>query len=259
MAILRCGETVFTDIEAVIFDKDGTLANVEAFLCRLANRRSQAVETGVPGIKAALLKAFGVEGDGLQSQYRLNPAGLMAVGSRQESAIVSAGYVAATGKDWAAALDLVREAFEAAEPSQFKAKQTPLLPGVLPLLQKLQAANLRLGILSSDRQTNVDDFVSTHGLSRYFRAAAGVQDNLSKADPRLVEQVFLKLNSNPAKTLMIGDSQIDIQLAAAFSMAGCVGFVGGWSSPPKLLNAAATIDRLEQIEVIEGAEGLEGI
>lgn len=249
MAVLRCGETIFTDIEAVIIDKDGTLASVEAFLCNLADRRSQAVETRVPGIKAALLQAFGVESDSSRHQYRLNPTGLMAVGSRQESAIVSAGYVAATGQGWAASIELVREAFETAEPDQPKAKQTPLLPGAMPLLQRLSRANLRLGILSSDRQTNVNDFVSTYDLSRYFQVAAGVQDNLSKADPKLVDQVFLKLGIAPAKTLMIGDSQVDIQIAANFGMAGSVGFVGGWSSQPRLLGANAAIVRLEQIEV----------
>ncbi len=254
MATIQCGKVTFTNVEAVIFDKDGTLANVEAFLCKLACCRSRLIDARVPGIEALLLDAFGIQKDNAQASsqgYCLNPAGLMAVGSRQENAIAAAAYSAATGRGWAQSLALVQEAFQAADrSSQPKAKQTPLLPGAVPLLQKLTHAGVRLGILSSDSQSNVDDFVVTYELSRYFQIAIGVRENLSKSDPMLLEQVLLKLGTVPGQTLMVGDSQIDIQIAKTAQMLGCIGMTGGWSSKPNLTNATVLVNQLDQIQII---------
>lgn len=251
MATLRCGAVVFTHIEAIIFDKDGTLANVETFLCELAYRRSQQIEARISGLQDVLLKTFGVEGDysfGKLRNNRLHPDGLMAVGNRQENIIAAAAYVAATGLGWAASLDRVREAFQAADRSSpEKVQHTPLITGAMPLLRHLRAANLRLGILSSDSQKNVDDFVAHHALSPYFPIAMGVQGNLSKSDPALIEQVLLKLGASAAQTVMIGDSQIDIQIAQTFGLAGCIGFTGGWSSTPELPSATVSTNQLIDI------------
>lgn len=254
MAIIQCKGVIFTHVEAIVFDKDGTLANVEAFLCNLACRRSQLVDKQIPGVEAPLLRAYGVQTNCFQAGsdgYGLDPAGLMAVGSRQENVIAAAAYVAATRLGWAQSLDLVEKAFAVADRSTPpKAKQTPLLPGVVPLLQRLTRAGIKLGILSSDSQSNVDNFVAIYQLSQYFQGAIGVQESLSKSDPKLVEQLWIKLGTAPEQTLMVGDSQIDIQIAGAAQMLGSIGMVGGWLSQPALTNASVLIDRLNQIQII---------
>jgi phosphoglycolate phosphatase-like HAD superfamily hydrolase len=71
---IRCKGVTFQNIEAVLFDKDGTLANSEAFLRSLAQKRSRMIDAQFPGVQEPLLMAFGVDGE------RLDPAGLMAVG-----------------------------------------------------------------------------------------------------------------------------------------------------------------------------------
>lgn len=240
-------------VQAVIFDKDGTLADVETFLCDLACRRAHLIEAEIPGIQPALLKAFGVE-TALLSDGRtgdsLDPAGLMAVGSRQENAIAAAAFAAATGLGWIRSLNLVQEAFQAADPPQPKATHTPPLPGAVPLLQKLSVAGILLSILSSDSQNQVDDFIATHQLNSYFQTVVGVQGNSSKSDPKLWQQIFDQLGTAPGQTLMVGDSQLDIQIAKEAQMLGCIGFTGGWSSKPALTGADVLVDRLEQIQVI---------
>ena len=91
MTLIQCGTTRFENIEAVIFDKDGTLANSQIFLRNLAQKRARLIDAQIPGVQEPLLMAFGVESD------RLNPAGLMAVGTRLENEIAAAAYVAETG------------------------------------------------------------------------------------------------------------------------------------------------------------------
>ncbi len=220
MVSIRCQGVTFQNIQAVLFDKDGTLANSEAFLRSLAQKRSRLIDAQFPGVQEPLLMAFGVEGD------RLNPAGLMAIGTRQENEIAAAAYVTETGRDWIESLETVRSAFiEADQYMKRKADHTPLLPGVLPLLQALTTAGLRLGILSSDSTNNVKDFVEKYQLEAYFQLQIGA-GNLSKPDPLLLQQACNALKVSPSQTLVIGDSQADIQLARA-GAAGCIGVKGG--------------------------------
>lgn len=253
MATIRCQSQVFTDIHAVILDKDGTLAQSESYLRSLAQRRARLVDAQIPGVQEPLLMAFGVNGN------RLDPVGLMAVGSRTESEIATAAYIAETGRGWAEALQIARAAFQEAEKqttSLPKAEQTPLMPGALEFSQRLRQAGVRLAILSSDREENVAEFVQTLGLSSYFQVARGVNAQVvDKTDPQLLQLLIdaLSLPTQPllpAQVLMIGDSQIDAQIAADAKLAGCIGFVGGWQMRPAIPNATVLAERFSQIEVL---------
>jgi phosphoglycolate phosphatase len=244
LATIRCRDTTFQNIQAVIFDKDGTLANSETFLRNLAQRRSRLVDAQVPGVEAPLLMAFGVDNN------QFNPAGLMAIGTRQENEIAAAAYVAETGQDWTEALRIARSAFaEADKYMQRKADHTPLVEGALDLLKTMAEAGLKLGILSADRTNHVIEFVETYQLSPYIQFQTGVDDRLSKSDPSLLQRCFAALGAPPEQTLVVGDSQIDIQIARAFSTAGCIAFSGGWTSRVQLAKADCVINRLDEIQV----------
>ena len=243
MVTIHCQGVTFQNIQAVLFDKDGTLANSETFLRSLAQKRSRLIDAQFPGVQEPLLMAFGVDGD------RLNPAGLMAIGTRQENEIAAAAYVTETGRDWIESLETVRSAFvEADQYMKRKADHTPLFSGVLPLLQTMTTAGLRLGILSSDSTDNVKDFAEKYHLASYFQLLMGTDENLSKPDPRLLQKACNALEVSPGQTLVIGDSQADIQLAQA-GAAGCIGVMGGWSTAFHL-SADAVIHQLEEIEIL---------
>ncbi|HEY9889242.1 MAG TPA: hypothetical protein V6D02_12630, partial [Candidatus Obscuribacterales bacterium] len=96
--------SVFDNVAAILWDKDGTLADSHRFLRALAQVRAQAVAQGLPGLEAALMAAFGCGGD------RYDPAGLMAVGTRYDNEIAAAAYLAATGLSWPEAVQRVQAA-----------------------------------------------------------------------------------------------------------------------------------------------------
>lgn len=243
MVTIRSQGIAFQNIQAVLFDKDGTLANSEGFLRNLAQKRSRLIDAQFPGVQEPLLMAFGVDGD------RLNPAGLMAIGTRQENEIAAAAYVTETGRDWIESLQVVRSAFvEADQYMKRKADHTPLAPGAMSLLQTMTTAGLRLGILSSDSTDNVRDFVEKYQLAPYFQLQMGTDGILSKPDPQLLQQACNRLGISPNQTLVIGDSQADIQLART-GAAGCIGVTGGWSST-FYLAADTVIHHLGEIEIL---------
>ena len=168
MATIYCGAKTFQNVEAILFDKDGTLADSHQFLHALALARSNFVEAQVPGVKESLLKTFGLV-DG-----RINPVGLIAVSTRQEDEIATAACIAATGCDWIEAKTIAHTALlDADRVLPQKAKLTPLFEDALPLLQSLARSELKVGILSADTEENVRDFVKFYDLATYFSVANG--------------------------------------------------------------------------------------
>jgi len=243
---IRCSDRQFTNIAAVVFDKDGTLADVEVYLRSLTLRRCHLLDQDIPGLKEPLLRAFGVVGD------RLDPAGLMAVGSRRENEIAAAAYVAETGRPWLESLRLVQHHFRQSDQDlHHRAVQTPPLPGIPALVQRLAAAGIKLGVLSSDTPHNIRDFLETHQLHPYFQELVGAEPGKpEKPDPMLLYFICEQLAVSPAQTLMIGDAQGDLDMAAAVG-SGAIGVRWGWPGFPPPLMGTVVVDSPAAIEVTD--------
>jgi phosphoglycolate phosphatase len=246
VATLRCQDQTFENIQAIVFDKDGTLANVEAYLKSLGQKRARLVDAKIPGVQEPLMLAFGLE-----SAY-VSPTGLLAVGSRRENEIAAAAYVAETGRDWAEALEIAAAAFQDAEGYlKPKAVHTPVVPNLGDWLSQLQQSGLLLGILSADTTAHVKEFVETYGLSAKIAAYQGDDgEGPSKPDPRFYEGICRQLNVTPEQTVMIGDSTLDMQMARAARSAGCVGVTWGWQRPVAIAQATCILNKPEELLVL---------
>lgn len=244
MNLIQCGTTRFENIEAVIFDKDGTLANSHLFLRNLAQKRARLIDAQIPGVQEPLLMAFGIESD------RLNSAGLMAVGTRLENEISAAAYVAETGRDWMEALSIVQSAFtEADRVFHRKADSTPLYAGAKELMQAIAQAKIKIGILSSDTTANVQDFVDKYELNTFVQLAMGTDTSLSKPNPELLRQACAALGVLPERAIIIGDSAADLEMAGAANAAGCIGMMWEPINPASLKQANAVAQTFAAIQV----------
>ena len=249
MVTISCAGVSFSPIEAVIFDKDGTLAASEDYLRSLALRRSRLIDAQVPGVQEPLNLAFGAEGNTLAAD------GLMAVGSRQENQIAAAAYVAETGRGWIEALQLVQAAFKEADQFlQPKAPQTPLISGAIELLQALCQANVKIVVLSADSTAGVQEFIDQYQLAAYGAIGLGVDGYLSKSDPDLLQMLLEKLGVPADRILVVGDALSDVQVARQLK-AGCIGVSGGWrrssqSGLQSLKQAADIVGTLADIQVL---------
>lgn len=244
MATIHCKTVEFQDIQVVLFDKDGTLARSEQYLRHLGQKRARLIDAQIPGVQDPLLMAFGLEGD------RINPAGLMAVGSRHDNEIAAAAYVAETGRDWIEALAIVRSSFaEADTVFQRKADNTPIMPDMIPLLNQLMAANLKVGIVSSDTTDQVQDFIQRYDLTEYITVALGCESLPSKPAPDLALKACQGLGIAPAQTIIIGDSRADIEMAKAACTAGSIGVTWGWSRSVALPGATAIATQVSDLRI----------
>ncbi|BAU15272.1 HAD-superfamily hydrolase [Leptolyngbya sp. NIES-3755] len=221
MKTIVCNGIEFENVEAVIFDKDGTLANSHQYLWHLGVKRAELIDAIVPGLKSRVLTAFGCDPHGI------DPAGLMAVGTREENINAIAALIDDPNAK------VVQSIFENADQQlPRKATLTPLYPGIVELLQSLNA--LKLGILSSDIEPNIQDFVEEYQLSDYFHGIVGAQPGISKPNPKLLFSMCEKLNVDPESALVIGDTIADTKLTPR-----SIGVTWGGSTINQLSGAGA--------------------
>ncbi|MEH1890858.1 MAG: HAD family hydrolase [Nostoc sp.] len=243
MATIKCGNITFDNIQAILFDKNGTLEDSETYLRSLAQRAARLIDAQVPGIGEPLLMAFGVNGSSL------NPAGLIAVASRRETEVACAAYIAETGRGWFESLKIATQALDEAE-KYIEQTPSPLFVGSLDLLKYLREGGLKLGILSAATTKEVHNFVANHQLNDYIQLEMGVDEGPSKPDPVLFLQACQALEVEPGATLMVGDSVGDMQMARNAKAAGCIGITWVGKSD-NVRGADVVINQLDEIQILE--------
>jgi phosphoglycolate phosphatase len=245
MVNIKCQGITFPNIQAVIFDKDGTLEDSQEFLRNLGLKRSRLIDAQIPGIGEPLLMAFGIDGG------KIDPTGLMAVGSRRENEIVAAGYIAETGRGWLESLSIARRAFDEADEMLKNTPHPPLFVGTLEVLKSLWVVGVKLGILSAATTEDVKKFVARHQLKDYIELQMGVDStNLNKPDPDLFLRACERLEVRPAVTLMVGDSAGDIEMGKNAGAAGCIGISWGNAKVSHLEKADVAIASLSEIKIV---------
>lgn len=245
MFTVVCKDVQFKNIQGIIFDKDGTLADSQQFLLQLAQVRARAINEIIPGIEQQLLQAFGIK------DHTLNPMGLMAVGSRLENEIASAGLITLRGKSWFTAMAIARQAFVKADKSiPPRADISPIFPYVKELLQSLSQRGLKLGILSADSTSGVEAFIEKHQLSEYIQLAMGVDSQLTKPNPELFRLACSNLGIIPQATLMVGDSPGDIAMAKEAQAAGTIAIIRDEQFVEHLKQASTIINSLQELAIL---------
>ncbi|MGF1513594.1 MAG: HAD family hydrolase [Elainellaceae cyanobacterium] len=244
MVSIRCGDRLFDDVRAVLFDKDGTLANTGNFLVGLGRRRARLIDARIPGVQEPLLMAMGILDDGI------DPAGLMAVGSRWETSVAAAAYVSETGRGWREALAIVHTSFAEADATwSDKAAHTPLFGDAVPCLRRLCEAGLRLGIASADTTDNVEQFVEHYALATYFDLMLGSDRQRAKPEKEFLLWACDALAVAPQQMLIVGDSQADVDLARQAETAGCVLIDRGSGDPKARADAHAVASVLTALQL----------
>jgi phosphoglycolate phosphatase len=86
--------------------------------------------------------------------------------------------------------------------------------GTLAMLQALKARGHLLGVATGKSRRGLDDALNTSALKGLFDATRTADETASKPDPRMLNELIETFQVTPARTLMIGDTTHDLQLAA---------------------------------------------
>ena len=88
-----------------------------------------------------------------------------------------------------------------------------LFEGTLEMLQGLKARRHRLGVATGKTRRGLDDALRASQLRHLFDATRTADETAGKPDPRMLLELMEELGVAPERTLMIGDTTHDLQLA----------------------------------------------
>jgi phosphoglycolate phosphatase len=93
-----------------------------------------------------------------------------------------------------------------------------LFDGVLPLLAELRARHHRLAVATGKSRRGLDDVLQTVQLKGMFDGSRTADETAGKPHPQMLHELMREFGTEPQRTLMIGDTTHDLQMAAN---AGC--------------------------------------
>ena len=89
-----------------------------------------------------------------------------------------------------------------------------LFPGMAALLQGLKERNHLLAVATGKSRLGLNDAMNAVGLNGVFDATRAADETASKPDPLMLRELMADLGTKPERTLMIGDTTHDLQLAS---------------------------------------------
>jgi len=88
-----------------------------------------------------------------------------------------------------------------------------LFDGVHSILQVLTQRQLWLGVATGKGRKGLDRVLQQTSCSRYFHSTRCADETLSKPDPMMLREIMDELGVRPEKTLMVGDTEYDLEMA----------------------------------------------
>ena len=217
--------------EAIIFDKDGTLFDFRRTWGAWAERMLVEIGAGDPALIPVAAEAMGYDiGQGFR------PSSIVIAGTSGE---VGRALAAATGLP-APHLEAMANRIAAGTP------QVPV-PGLGDTLTRL-ARGHTLGLVTNDGGAPALAHLTSEGIAHHFAFVAGYDSGHgAKPDPGPLLAFSIATGTDPARTLMVGDSRHDLAAGRAAGMA-TVAVLTGIATAPDLADLAdAVLDDITQL------------
>lgn len=97
--------------------------------------------------------------------------------------------------------------------------QVVFFPGVLEMLNGLKSRGHLLAVATGKSRHGLDDVLNTSAMRGMFDATRTADETASKPDPKMLLELMTQLRVSPGRTLMIGDTTHDLQLARSAGVA----------------------------------------
>lgn len=200
------------DVDAVLFDKDGTLLNFGELWIGWFDQLVAATNRNLfphQHLDAQILYPR----VGIYPESRLwDPTGPLTIGSLDDIAIILALSLYESHKlPWNEATQVTQDALaDIDQHIDWSAHVTPI-KGLLPFVQQASQAGVRLGVVTSDNQQSAYKHIKLLTLDTYFSVVLGHdQAARGKPYPDMVLDACQQLGVMPERTLIIGDSNGDM-------------------------------------------------
>ncbi|MFO0038886.1 MAG: HAD family hydrolase [Synechococcaceae cyanobacterium] len=247
------------EIEAVLFDKDGTMSHSEPMLEALAQERirtclrlteahlGEAPQRGHE-LQELLSRAYGIR------QGRIDPAGITAVASRDHNLIATATALTQMGLGWPDALAISEQVFALTDGLHGEgAGQRPQpTAGLASLLASLRHAGIGCAVISNDHEAGIRAFLAAHGFQDRFQGLWSADHRPAKPNPGAVHALCRELGVEPSRCALVGDADSDLRMAAGAGVPVVLGYRGGWRELPPLREDVPHLHHWDELQVAAG-------
>ena len=125
---------------------------------------------------------------------------------------------------------------------------SPLFSGAEELLQELASQDYLLAVATGKSRRGLDMELEHSGLGRFFQFTRCADETFSKPHPQMLLEVMDSLGADKRKTLVVGDTEYDMQMAANAG-SDAVGVSHGVHPPQRLRQQGALMvfDELREL------------
>ena len=120
-----------------------------------------------------------------------------------------------------------------------------LFDGIGELIAQLHASGFLLAVATGKSRKGLDRSLAQSGLGLYFSASRCADECFSKPHPQMLEELMAEFALPPGRTLMVGDTTHDLQMAINAGVAGLAVDYGAHSAP--VLDALNPLARVGSI------------
>lgn len=199
------------DIRAILFDKDGTLADFSATFNPAAGKVIERISDGDQALMTKIANAWGYD---LES------------GEIRDDSIIVAG----SGLDITIRLADVMEIGDPRDYSVYLdrlygeiCRETVVeIPGTSAALKKLQAEKYILGVATNDSEANAESQMKSLEIDHLFERILGADSGFgAKPEPGMIEAFIDHTHLDASQILMVGDSTHDLEAGRAAGVMTC--------------------------------------
>ena len=104
-----------------------------------------------------------------------------------------------------------------------------LFDGVLPMLAELKVRHHWMAVATGKSRVGLDNVLATRDLKGIFDASRTADETAGKPDPRMLNELMRQFGTEPERTLMVGDTTHDLQMARN---AGCASLGVSYGAHP---------------------------
>lgn len=243
-------------IDAILFDKDGTLID---FLYtwgywgqQLIHAFSKAIEKkGYSPLNQNILSSWGICQPEVNLMTDYDRKGPLAMATLQELLTLLCWEGYKRGLSWAESKILAEQANDRADQKLIETQRARLLPGVQALLDQCKAMNVPIGIVTADESDMAKKQLEWLGIESYFTVCIGT-DQVKRGKP-FKDMVLLackQMSVKPSSVVIIGDTAGDMMMAKNAGAALAITFDIHNNIPPvEFLDADIIISSYAELEI----------
>ena len=222
-------------MDLIIFDKDGVLLDLTSTWLPVAtditHHLSALTHHKVPA--QVFQEIIGIN----ETTKQIDPDGLFAAGSFLDQQQACAAHAPELGAHYAT--PAYHDAIMAIVDRNAQRAPVPL-GDIQTSLQALQARGYRLAVLTNDSEKSAKRSLDKMGISHFFETVVGYDSGFGgKPDPAGFQHICSLCDTTADKTIMVGDTGADRNVAEAAKAGLFVGISARYPEPTKALDGVS--------------------